>query len=542
MASLPRGVDLLHDPRLNKGTAFTEAERDALGLRGLLPPRVFTQTEQARRVMETFRAKPDNLERYIYLVSLQDRNERLFYRVVTDHIEEMLPIIYTPTVGEACRRFAHIFRRPRGLYVTARDRGRVRALLRNWPDPEVAIIVVTDGERVLGLGDLGANGMGIPIGKLSLYTACAGVDPALGMPVLIDVGTDRAELLDDPLYLGLPQRRLRGAEYDALLDEFVMAVQEAFPGALIQFEDFATANALGLLDRYRDRVPAFNDDIQGTAAVVLAGILSAGRVSGRRLRDETVLVLGAGAAALGIADLVTGALEREGLATAEARRRCWLVDPQGLVVRGREDLSPYQRRYAHEHAGAAGLLEAVEALRPTVLIGVSTQGGAFTEPVVRAMARFHERPVIFALSNPTSCAECTAEQAYRWSEGRALFASGSPFGPVAWNGRQLIPGQANNAYIFPGIGLGVIAARASRVTDEMFALAARTLADTVSATALEQGLLFPPLGEIREVSCAVATAVARHAWEAGWARRERPPDIPAQVRSLMYQPEYPSYV
>jgi malate dehydrogenase (oxaloacetate-decarboxylating)(NADP+) len=542
MASLPRGVDLLHDPRLNKGTAFTEAERDALGLRGLLPPRVFTQAEQVRRVMESFRAKPDNLERYIYLTSLQDRNERLFYRVVMDHLEEMMPIIYTPTVGEACRQFAHIFRRPRGLYVTARDRGRVRVLLQNWPEPEVAIIVVTDGERVLGLGDLGANGMGIPIGKLALYTACAGVAPALGMPVLIDVGTDRAELLADPLYLGLPQRRVRGAEYDALLDEFVMAVQEAFPGALIQFEDFATPNALGLLERYRDRVPAFNDDIQGTAAVVLAGILSAGRVSGRRLRDETVLFLGAGAAAVGIADLVASALEQEGLSPAEARRHCWFVDPGGLVVQGRGDLRPYHRRYAHEHPGTGGLLEAVEALRPTVLIGVSTQGGAFTEPVIRAMARFHERPVVFPLSNPTSRSECTAEQAYRWSEGRALFASGSPFGPVAWNGRQLIPGQANNAYIFPGIGLGVLAARARRVTDQMFHLAARTLAGLVTESALEQGRLFPPLAEVREVSRAIGTAVARAAWGEGLARRPRPPDISAYVQGLMYQPDYPSYV
>ncbi len=542
MPPLPRGIDLLHDPRLNKGTAFTEAERDALGLRGLLPPRVFTQAQQAQRVVESFRSKPDDLERYIYLTSLQDRNERLFYRVVMDHLEEMMPVIYTPTVGEACLRFAHIFRRPRGLYVTAQDRGRVRQVLRNWPEPEVGIVVVTDGERVLGLGDLGANGMGIPIGKLSLYTACAGVDPALGVPVMLDVGTERAELLADPLYLGLPQHRLRGAEYDALLDEFVTAVQDVFPGALIQFEDFATENAFALLGRYRDRLPAFNDDIQGTAAVVLAGLLSSGRVSGRRLQDETLLFFGAGAAATGIADLVTSALEHEGLTAGEAAQRCWFLDRQGLLVRGRGDLAPHQRRYAHDRPGLPGLLEAVLELKPTVLIGASTEGGAFTEPVIRALARFHQRPVIFPLSNPTSRSECTAAQAYRWSEGRALFASGSPFGPVEWNGRRLTPGQANNAYIFPGMGLGVIAARASRVTDAMFHLAARTLAGLVSPAALEQGLLFPPLGEIREASRAIATAVARHAWEEGLARRPRPSDVEAHVRSLMYRPEYPSYV
>ena len=534
-------IDYLHDPRLNKGTGFTEAERDRLGLRGLLPPRVTTQRDQLERVLENFRRKPSALEQYIYLISLQDRNEHLFYRTVMEHVEEMMPVIYTPTVGEACVRFGHIFRRPRGLYITARDRGRVREVLRNWPEADVAMIVATDGERILGLGDLGANGMGIPIGKLALYTACAGVDPARCLPVAIDVGTDRADLLADPLYLGLPERRVRGAAYDALLEEFVTAVQEVFPRAVIQFEDFATENAVRLLAAYRDRACCFNDDIQGTAAVALAGLLSATRITGQRLTDHRVLFLGAGAAAMGIAGLIVAAMVREGLPESEARQRCWLVDEQGLLTADRPGLTPFRRAWAHPHAPVPDLLGAVEALRPTALIGVSTAAGAFTEAVIRAMARLQPRPIIFPLSNPTSRAECTAEEAYRWSEGRAIVASGSPFGPVTLGDRTFTPGQGNNAYIFPGVGLGVIVAGARRVTDTMFYAAARTLAAQVSEASLEAGRLFPRLRDIRRVSALIAVAVAEVAYEEGLATVPRPADLQSAVEASMYDAAYPTY-
>lgn len=534
-------LDYLHDPRLNKGTGFTEEERDRLGLRGLLPPRVTNLADQKERILENFRRKPSPLEQYIYLTSLQDRNEHLFYQVLMEHIEEMMPVIYTPTVGEACVRFGHIFRRPRGLYVTARDRGRVRTLLGHWPEPDVAMLVVTDGERILGLGDLGANGMGIPIGKLALYTACAGVDPARCLPVAIDVGTDRADLLEDPLYLGLHQPRLRGPAYDELLEEFMAAVSEVFPRAVIQFEDFATDNAVRLLARYRDRACCFNDDIQGTAGVVLAGLLSAGRVTGQPLVEQRVLFLGAGAAATGIAQLVAAAMTREGLPEAEARTRCWLVDEQGLLTADRPGLPEFRRRWAHPHPPVPDLAGAIEALRPTALIGVSGAAGAFTETVIRAMARANPRPIIFPLSNPTSKAECTAEQAYSWSEGQAIVATGSPFGPVEWRGRRFIPGQGNNAYIFPGVGLGVIVSGARRVTDGMFHAAARTLAGAVQDAELAEGRLFPPLREIRTVSATIAVAVAEVAFADGLATVPRPADLAQTVAASMYDGSYPSY-
>ncbi len=537
-----RPIDYLHDPRLNKGTAFTAAERDALGLRGLLPPRVLTQQQQQTRILESLRRKDSPLEQYIYLASLLDRNEHLFYRVLMEHVEEVMPIVYTPTVGEACQRFAHIFRRARGLYVTADDRGRIAEVLRNWTQRDVGMIVVTDGERILGLGDLGANGMGIPIGKLSLYTACAGVDPSLGLPITLDVGCDRDEIRDDPLYLGLRQRRLRGAAYEELLEEFVVAVQEVFPRAVLQFEDFATDNAIRLLARYRDRVCCFNDDIQGTAAVALAGLLSATRLTGSSLAEQRVLFLGAGSAATGIADLIVNAMVREGVAEADARRRCWFVDSRGLVVASRTDLATHKRPYAHEHAPAGDLLAAVQALRPTALIGVSAQAGAFTEPAVRAMARHNARPIVFPLSNPTSKAECTAAQAYSWTDGTAVFASGSPFDPAEVAGRRFVPGQGNNAYIFPGLGLGAIVAGARRITDTMFYVAARTLAELVDQAALETGLLYPKLAGIREVSVRIAVAVAQSAYEEGLAATPRPEDLEVAVRAAMYDGTYPSYV
>lgn len=534
-----RGDALLHDPSLNKGTAFTEAERDALGLRGLLPPRILTLAEQAERILSNFHGQGTPLEQYIYLTGLQDRNETLFYRVLVDHLAIMMPVIYTPTVGEACQTFGHIFRRPRGLYVTAKDRGRIRQILGNWPEPEVRVIVVTDGERILGLGDVGANGMGIPIGKLSLYTACAGIHPAGCLPIALDVGTDNSALRADPLYIGVPQPRVRGAEYAELLDEFVSAVEEVFPGVLLQFEDFATENALGLLARYRDRLCTFNDDVQGTAAVALAGLYSAARISGIPLSGQRILFLGAGAAASGIADLVVGAMRAEGQSESEARGRCWFFDSKGLVVRARGDLAPHKRPYAHDHLPETSLVESIRSLRPTALLGLSTQGGAFTGPVLEAMAELNPRPVIFALSNPTANSECTAEEAYRHTGGRAIFASGSPFEPVELDGRRYTPGQGNNAYIFPGLGLGVLVSRARRITDRMFQVAARALANTVSENALAEGRLYPPLEQIRAVSELIAAAVAEVCWDSGLAAAARPDDLPAAVRRLMWDPQYP---
>jgi len=540
--SLPNGVAILQDPALNKGTAFTEAERDTLRLRGLLPPHVSSQEQQLARVLENFRRQPTDLEKYVNLRSLHDRNETLFFRLLIENPDEMTPIVYTPTVGLACQRYTHIYQRPHGVFVSAADRGRVEQVLANWPRRDVAIIVVSDGERILGLGDLGANGMGIPVGKLALYTACAGVPPSACLPVLLDVGTNNSELLDDALYIGLHQPRLRGEGYDALVEEFVVAATKLFPGVVIQFEDFATHNAFRLLQKYRDRVPTFNDDIQGTAAVVVAGILSALRITGGALTEQTLLFQGAGEAATGIADLAVEAMIASGMDRAKARQRCWLVDSQGLVVKGRAGLAAHKLPYAHEHAPATGLLDAVKALQPTAIIGVAAVGGAFTEEVVRTMAAINKRPMVFALSNPTSKSECTAAQAYRWSDGRALFACGSPFDPVTLGGRTHVPRQGNNSYIFPGVGLGVITSRASRVTDEMFMAAARTLAEQVTTQDLEQGSLYPPLKDIREVSAHIAAAVAGVAYRRGLAQEPQPADLLAYARSRMYQPRYADYV
>jgi malate dehydrogenase (oxaloacetate-decarboxylating)(NADP+) len=536
------GVDLLHNPALNKGTAFTKEEREALGLRGLLPPYVATQEEQVLRVMENFDRKPDNLEKYIHMMALQGRNETLFYRVVLEHIEEMMPIIYTPTVGQACQEYGHIFRRPRGMFISAADRGRMGEILRHWPNQDVRIIVVTDGERILGLGDLGASGMGIPVGKLALYTACAGVHPSACLPVTLDVGTNSERLLNDPLYIGIRQRRLRGEAYDEFVDEFMTAVEQMFPAALVQFEDFANVNAFRLLDKYRKRHCTFNDDIQGTGAVALAGLYSALRITGGQLSKQTVVFLGAGEAAVGIANLIVAAMVGEGLSEEEARGRCWLIDSRGLVVKGRSGLAGHKLPYAHDHAPLPDLLAAVEALQPTAIIGVSGQPGTFTQPVLGAMAKLNNRPIVFALSNPTSKAECTAEQAYTWTEGRAIFASGSPFSPVNLGDKTLVPGQGNNAYIFPGVGLGAIASGARLVTDEMFFSAARALAHQVTESDLEHGLIFPPLTAIREVSAAIAAAVAEVAYQQGLATQPEPDDISMHIEAQMYVPRYQSYV
>ncbi len=540
--SFPRGMTLLQDPTLNKGTAFTDAERDALGLRGLLPPHVNTQEGQVARVLENFRRQPNDLERYISLAALHDRNETLFYRLVIDYPDEMMPIIYTPTVGLACQQFGHIFQRPRGLFVSARDRGRIAGVLRNWPHRNVAIIVVTDGERILGLGDLGANGMGIPVGKLSLYTACAGVHPTQCLPLLLDAGTNNEALRRDPLYLGLDQPRLSGAEFDSFVEEFIDAAQEVFPGVVVQFEDFANHNAFRLMESYRNRVPSFNDDVQGTAAVALAGVLSALRITGGRLAEQRILFQGAGEAATGIADLVVAAMVGKGVPEGEARRHCWFVDSHGLVVADRAELAEHKRRYAHDHAPVGDLRTAIEQLRPTAIIGVAAVGGAFTAEIVRAMAAINERPIVFALSNPTSKSECTAAQAYEWSDGRALFASGSPFAPVMLGEARFVPRQGNNSYVFPGVGLGAIISRARRITDEMFLVAAHKLAEQVTAEDLAQGSLYPPLAAVREVSAHIAAGVAEVAYRRGLAATDRPADLLGHMRDVMYVPRYAEYV
>ena len=542
MTNMPTGIALLREPTLNKGTAFTEKERKAFRLEGLLPPYVNSLGKQVIRVTENFYKKPTDLERYIYLMSLLDRNETLFYRVVIDKIEEMMPIVYTPTVGLACQEYGHILRRPRGIFISTKDKGRVIDVLRNWPNKNVRIIVVTDGERILGLGDLGANGMGIPVGKLCLYTACAGVHPGLCLPVTLDVGTNNEDLLNDVLYVGLRQRRLRREPYEDLVEEFVRAVQEIYPHALIQFEDFATNNALRLLNKYRNRVCTFNDDIQGTGVVGLAGLYSALRITGGKLRDQKILFVGAGEAGIGIGGMVSSTLVADGLSEKESRNRCWFLDSKGLVVKRRSDLMEYKLPYAHDHEHLRDLLSAVKSLRPTVIIGVSGQSKLFTQSVLEAMAACNQRPIIFAMSNPTSKAECTAEEAYVWTEGRAIFASGSPFAPVNFKRKTYVPGQANNAYAFPGIGLGIIACEAMSVTDDMFSVAARALANTVSEADLAQGRIFPPLTKIREVSTAIATAVAEVAYNQGIARKPKPDDLSTYIKSQMYHPKYQRYV
>jgi malate dehydrogenase (oxaloacetate-decarboxylating)(NADP+) len=458
-----------------------------------------------------------------------------------DHVEEIMPIIYTPTVGLACQEYGHIFRRSRGLYLSLHDLGRIEEILHNWPHPEARIIVVTDGERILGLGDLGADGMGIPVGKLALYTACAGVPPTWCLPITLDVGTDNEALLRDPLYLGLQRHRERGEAYDELVDELVTSAEKVFPGVVVQLEDFGNRNAFRLLQHYRERSCVFDDDIQGTGSVALAGIYSALRLTGGRLRDQKLLFLGAGEAGIGIGDVVCSAMIDDGLDLAEARQRCWFVDSKGLVVASRDDLAAHKRPYAHDHSPLEGFHRAIQELEPTAIIGVAGQPRQFTREVIETMAAINERPIVFAFSNPTSKSECTAEQAYGWSDGRAIFASGSPFDPVDLDGRTFVPGQGNNAYIFPGVGLGAISSRARHVTDEMFYVAAQTLAKEVRQSDLDLGRIYPPLSRIREVSAAIATAVAEVAYKRGLADRERPDDVLADVREHMFEPVYPLY-
>lgn len=531
------GYSLLANVKYSKGTAFSLEEREKFGLRGLLPPRVCDMSVQIQRALANLRRKTCDIDRYVFMQQLLNRSQTLFYRVLIDHIEELMPIVYTPTVGQACREFAHIYRQAQGFYISPADRGSIRQILNNWPEQDIRMIVVTDGERILGLGDLGANGMGIPIGKLALYCACAGVRPEQCLPVMIDVGTDNIPLREDPFYLGTPSPRVRGEHYIGLIDEFVQAVQDAYPKALIQFEDFLTPNAYFLLHRYRREVLCFNDDIQGTAAVALAGIYSACNLANLYFNQLRIMFLGAGSAATGIADLLVIALMGQGLSQQEARSRLWFVDVDGLVVTSRAYLAEHNSRYAQDYP-AMDFEAAIDSIRPHVLIGATGAANAFTPNVIGKMAEYNVRPIIFALSNPTANAECTASQAYEWSQGRAIFASGSPFGPVMYMGQFFRPAQGNNAYIFPGVGLGAMLVEASLVSDEMFLEAARVLANCLSWNDLNEGALYPPLYRIREVSLEIACAVAQMAYDQGVARLPHPGDLKTFIQQRMYDPNY----
>ncbi|MGO9770127.1 MAG: NAD-dependent malic enzyme [Roseiarcus sp.] len=538
MADHPYGARLLHDPRLNKGTAFTADERQKYGLEGLLPPAIVTMELQVARVHSEIAALQDDLQKYLVLSDLQARNERLFYAVLMSDPPAYIPLVYTPTVGEACQKFADIFRATRGMYLPISARGRVRELLRNWPEKGVRFIVVTDGERILGLGDLGVSGMGIPIGKLALYTACAGVPPQYCLPVVLDVGTNNHSLVEDPLYFGLRQCRVRGDEYSAFVDEFVNAVQTVYPKCCLQWEDFANFNAVPILERYRDKICTYNDDIQGTAGIALAGIFAALRVTKQKIGDQRFLFLGGGSAGSGIAELISQAMALEGMNISAARRRSALFDINGLIVSSRGDLTDFQKPFALDHAPISTFVDAVRALKPTGIIGVSTVPKLFSRPVIEAMAELNERPIIFPYSNPTSRSECTAEEAYQWSNGRAIFASGSPFPPVEMLGRKFIPGQGNNVYIFPAMGMAVYATEATRVTEEMFIIAAKAVAEQVTEENLASGLIYPPQSSILDASLHVAERVATYIFDKGLARAPRPRDIGTLIRERAYRPVY----
>ncbi|PWZ32944.1 NADP-dependent malic enzyme, chloroplastic [Zea mays] len=541
----PRGYNLLRDPRYNKGLAFTERERETHYLRGLLPPAIVSQELQERKIMNNIRQYQLPLQRYMALMDLQEGNERLFYKLLIDNVEELLPIVYTPTVGEACQKYGSIFSRPQGLYISLKEKGKILEVLKNWPERSIQVIVVTDGERILGLGDLGCQGMGIPVGKLSLYTALGGVRPSACLPITLDVGTNNEELLNDEFYIGLRQRRATGQEYTDFLQEFMSAVKQNYgEKVLIQFEDFANHNAFDLLARYGTTHLVFNDDIQGTASVVLAGLIAAQTLLGGSLADHTYLFLGAGEAGTGIAELIALEISRQTKAPIEeCRKKIWLVDSKGLIVSTRkESLQHFKKPWAHEHKPLSNLLDAVNAIKPTVLIGTSGKGQTFTKDVVEAISSFNERPIILALSNPTSQSECTAEQAYTWSKGQAVFATGSPFDPVEYNGKIHVPGQANNAYIFPGFGLGVVMSGAIRVHDDMLLAASEALAQQVTEENFEKGLIYPPFSNIRKISAHIAASVAAKAYELGLAsRRPRPKDLVKYAESCMYSPIYRNY-
>ena len=544
-------MDLLDTPLLNKGTAFTEEERTLFGLHGLLPPHVETLEEQVVRAYEAYQRKDDDLERHIYLRALQDTNEVLFYRLLLDHIDEMTPIVYTPTVALACQQFSHIYRRPRGLFVSYPDRDSITTLLRNRPNPNVDVIVVTDGERILGIGDQGAGGLGIPIGKLSLYTLIGGIRPERTLPIILDVGTNNQERLSDPEYLGWRHERITGPDYYNFIDQFVQAVKQDFPETCLQWEDFANRHARPILERYRDELLTFNDDIQGTAAVALGAILGAIKVTGKTLRDQQIVMFGAGSAAVGVADGLRAAMKEGGLSEQEACSRFWLLNSKGLLHSGRKDLSPEQSVYAQPESrvpgwprtsnGHLGLTDVIGKIDATILIGLSTVGGAFSETIVREMARKIERPVIFPLSNPTANSEATAEDLIRWTDGRAVVATGSPFAPVNYGGRKIPIAQCNNVYIFPAMGLGIVASGARRVTDSMMLAAARALAANSPALKDSSASLLPPLTDLRRVAAEIALAVGTQAQKDGVAAKLGEDELRQRITAAQWTPTYPSY-
>lgn len=539
------GYSLLRNPHHNKGLAFTEKERDHHYLRGLLPPAVVSQDLQVKKLMANIRQYTVPLQKYMAMMDLQERNEKLFYKLLMDNVEELLPVVYTPTVGEACQKYGGILRRPQGLFISLNEKGKILEVLKNWPEKNIQVIVVTDGERILGLGDLGCQGMGIPVGKLSLYTALGGVRPSACLPVTIDVGTNNQKLLDDEFYIGLRQKRATGQEYAELIHEFMCAVKQNYgEKVLVQFEDFANHNAFDLLARYGTTHLVFNDDIQGTASVVLAGLISALNLVGGTLAEHTFLFLGAGEAGTGIAELIALEMSKQTQAPLEeTRKKIWLVDSKGLIVSSRMDsLQHFKKPWAHEHEPIKNLVDAVKAIKPTVLIGSSGVGRTFTKEVVEAMASFNEKPIILALSNPTSQSECTAEEAYTWSEGRAIFASGSPFDPVEYNGKVFVPGQSNNAYIFPGFGLGLIISGAIRVHDDMLLAASEALAKQATQENFDKGMIYPPFSNIRKISAHIAANVAAKAYELGLATRlPQPENLVEYAENCMYSPAYRSF-
>lgn len=532
------GIERLHDPSLNKSTAFTEAEKQALGLVGLVPDVTETEELQLRRVLMQLGHKNTNLDRYIYLINLLDHNETLFYRTLMSDPARFLPIVYDPTIGEACLKFGHIYRQARGMYLSMARRGTVKEVLKNWPQKDVRFICVTDGGRILGLGDLGANGAGIPIGKLQLYTACAGVPPQYLLPMYLDAGTNNQQYLNDPLYLGLRQTRPSTEDLFSFVDEFVEAVQEVFPKCCIHFEDWTGTDAVHLLRRYRDKYCVYNDDVQGTAGIVLTGMINAAKLKGTKLRDEKYLFLGAGSAGIGIANLLSSAMVMQGMELKEAQSKISMFDVNGLLESTRMDLIDFQQPYAHPQAPTRDFAEAIETIKPTAIIGVSTTGGAFTQKIIESMSRINERPIVLALSNPTEHAECTPEQAYSWSKGKAIYAAGVPFAPVHYNGQTFLPGQANNFYIFPAVGMAIFATQARRVTDEMFIEAGQAVADQVPSEFLKQGLLYPLQSNILETEIQTAARVAKLVFDSGLARIDRPTDMVAFIRRHVYKPEY----
>jgi len=529
---------ILRDARRNKGTAFTLEERQKYGLTGLLPDVVETMETQIHRVQVQLDNFELPIQKYIYLTGLLDSNETLFFKTITSEPAKYLPLVYTPTVGEACARFGHIARQARGLFISIEQKDNIKELLKNWPVKDVRFTVVTDGERILGLGDLGICGMGIPIGKLILYTSCAGVPPEYTLPIVLDAGTNNETFLSDPLYPGLKKKRITGKEFDDFVEAFVAAINEVFPKICIQWEDFAGKDAIPILNKYRDKVCTFNDDIQGTAAIATAGIITASRFSGKPFNEQRILFLGAGAAAFGIADMLVHKFQKDGLDKEEALRHIWMFDVNGLLVHSRNDLAAYQRPFAHESEPSDDFAKSILKIKPTAIIGVSTVGGAFNQQVIENMCAVNERPVIFPYSNPTSHSECTAEQAYTWSKGKTIFASGSPFAPVTFEGRTFTPGQGNNVYIFPAVGLAIFATEAKRVTDEMFVTAAEAVAEQVTEENFEKGLIYPLINDILEVSYKVAIKVADKIFESGLAGVKKPEDLRTFIKSKMYEPKY----